>query len=1305
MDHRLLLACGLSACGVLFRAIGAPENGDFAKELKGSWRGGPFGAGPGSIRRVTEGTNAWLRLEKERGPGGTQVFSEAVPLKGAPRFRLSMRYRMNSGLFFLRYRTRADGSLKVVRDATGKEATITLDTLGRDPAAKRGEWASYAHEFAVPRSLANDRDLAVVIQAQAYAHEDCAGFFELDDVRIEPLDAPPPKPYEPAKLTVLRGKVEKEYDPIVYQEPFTWEIRNGLFYRDGKPFFFAGFGSETGAGMDSPTGLWLAKMQGIRFVSLYHHPSGSFTKTGENAYEYRPGRHPGWTSWQREANRLGFLTEPHPLTSYGKNSVWGHYAEAHPEFRETYFNLGHYLSFDGGSRDGRNILAANREQYFAYTWPERRDYCELAREPGPERMNARMREAFREFVRDKYGNDLALVNRIWGTSFSKWDEVRPLHLDVEELADTSRALALQRHIRETRPEHYFDCLLFSRADTALRTRNEMHDIRKLVPGLPVTIDIRGHHSYTDGYCAFDPDLIAPHEDIFHIHYGHMAVDYNSTPCHAPTLEDQTCFPLFCYGYALCNTDLPLVNSEDIISNVSLPGSDGEAMAKNDLGQLHASPWKFRMEESGEDGLAAKWFAPELDDTGWDEMAVPGCWDTTDGKYRGRSGVAWYRKGFIPPARMRADYLDGSRKFYVYGKGVAQQGTLWLNGEKVGEVKGWATGYRFDVGARLRFGSPNEIVWRVDGAGYSNGLRFYCHVLAQDMLNTVKPFGEKQYASMWWTYLMRGSSGVLNWNWQKEDRLRPYLAKLIPPLEVAAEVALEDLRTRRGKVAYLYGFMAQRGLPGVSENRHHETLAWYDAIELSGVRPDIVSERTFRERVTAKSHPLLVVPETAIVDDTTYAAFKRYLAEGGKAILSTNSLVKTFSRYAATDVRTLRGDISFWPNGLGLGELRRRLEPLLPKPEVGVRETGVSRSKAGETEALCIERTLAGGPDAKVLYLFNWGGLDHELEVTVPEAYRGWRMTDLHGTFARDEATGLIRVRIPSQAPAACLLTRGDPSAYAARLRPPHEKAWRRLVELNEERDTGRPKVLWAHEKHYYPYILDRFDAFGCEARQVPATEWTPELLAGCKVAVIAEAGTDEKIKRMLARKDFVPMLVDWVKGGGSLFLLGHSGGTINAYGNVLRAIANPFGLNGEWMSLARDSAHRDPAFGDPRQIRAPVGPESAAAEPELLVGVKEVSLYALSPMKKTRNGAARGIVTIPASAEEHAGEIAMGAVDFGKGRVFVSADTMFCQPFRITEADNAVLLENIVGWLSRKDVTPEMRESFRSNLFLDGLGN
>ena len=160
---------------------------------------------------------------------------------------------------------------------------------------------------------------------------------------------------------------------------------------------------------------------------------------------------------------------------------------------------------------------------------------------------------------------------------------RPDGVGFFEVDDVAvEPLALRRHVRARYPEHYYDCLRFLQRDTALRTRNEMAAVRKAVPGVPVTVDVRGHHAYTDGYMAYDPEAIASLEDIFHVHCGFFAYEYNNTPVHVPTLCDATAYPLFAYNYFVRNTTKPVVQSEDIISRAGLPGSDGEAMAENDM---------------------------------------------------------------------------------------------------------------------------------------------------------------------------------------------------------------------------------------------------------------------------------------------------------------------------------------------------------------------------------------------------------------------------------------------------------------------------------------------------------------------------------------------------------------------------------------------------------------------------------------------------------------------------------------------------------------------------------------------------
>lgn len=1293
MLKSILVSVAVIAAFVFPSSANLVDNGDFKRPISSGWRGGNFGGGEGSVAIVRDGTGTCARLEKRLGPGGAQLMSGGVSLKGVRRFVLSLRYRTSGARLYARYGRHVGGKWQPLTGMDGKGLLAKVEGFVAD-----GQWHEFRQTCDVPEG-AMKHDPFLRLQFQVWAKMDVCSYLEIADVCIEPvaMSEQPSVVSAPQSVTVsvIRSPMEEGYGPVAPLMRHEFKIKDGLFYRNGKPFFYVGWGCDTGGGQATPTGLWLAYLQGIRFIGTYHQPGISPRENTSGDWDVVVKRVPGWVSWSREANRMGMLNEPHPLIKWRKDSEMDKLGKLSPEVAEAYFNLGHYLSYDAGTQLGRDILAEARRQYFGYTWPNcPANYCEIAREPGPSRMNNRMREAFRDYVRQKYDGDLALVNRVWKTNFASWDAVEPLHLKTSLLAESSAALSLRKAVFEKHPEHYYDCLRFMQLDTALRSRNEFADVKREVPGIPVTVDIRGHHSYADNYCAYDPELIAPYEDILHVHKGYPAYTYRQTPWHEGTLLDQTAYPLFNYAYFTRNTKLPVVNCEDIVTKSQVPGSNLEAMTKGDFAQLHKRPWKFRLERSGEDGLTAGWYKRDFDDNAWGEVPVPGAWDEQP-EYSGKDGVGWYRTRFVLDGRLKADYLDASRKFLVYGKGVAQSGTLWLNGEKVGELPrgSWDRKYSFDVGSVLNYGGENEIVWRVDGKnGWQNGLRFYCHVLCEDMLNEETVYAEKEYAAQFWTYLMRGSSGVLVWNWNRSEKLKPYLPKIIKPLEIAAEVALPALRSRRSRIAYLYGYLSGRGLPVPNEKRHAITLTWYDALEMTGHRPDVVSEKTFVEEVTPENYPFLVVPESTLVSDETYRHFKEYVAKGGRAILSPLALRKTFSRYEPTDVDSLSGQVTVWPAESSLAELMDRFDKVLPRPEIIV-------SSSKKDERPLIERTLVGNDSQKVLYLFNWGGFDHPLAVDIPPEYGSWGLTGLRGTFARD-ANGRISVLVPSQSPVACLLTKGEKDGSVdTRLSPDEEKTWDRIVALNSKKpDSSRPKALWAREKHLFPYVLDRLNALGYDSVEIPPEEWTDDVLANYALIVITETSSFA-YKKALKSKAFASAVRRRVEAGASLLVMVSNAWTSNAYGNCLRAVAGGYGVTAPWKGqLAKDMSRA--TFGDAWQITT----DDVLAGSPLTEGVRSVSLYALAPMVPAKAGEAVAVVKIPSTAQQQPGGIAMAAATCGKGRVFISADTMFCQPFRIGEADNAALLQNIVGWLARKPVTAAQREDFRKDLFVEKVG-
>src|SRR6202040_2442865 len=115
--------------------------------------------------------------------------------------------------------------------------------------------------------------------------------------------------------------------------------------------------------------------------------------------------------------------------------------------------------------------------------------------------------------------------------------------------------------------------------------------------------------------------------------------------------------------------------------------------------------------------------PEFDDSGWDPAVVPGTVLTTliargvypDPTY-GLNNMAipeslsrqdyWYRTTFdAPPNR------DGKR-FTLTFKGINYYAEVWLNGTRLGQIKGAFTRGIFDVTGQLKSAGRNVLAVRV-----------------------------------------------------------------------------------------------------------------------------------------------------------------------------------------------------------------------------------------------------------------------------------------------------------------------------------------------------------------------------------------------------------------------------------------------------------------------------------------------------------------------------------------------------------------------------------------------------------------
>ena len=129
----------------------------------------------------------------------------------------------------------------------------------------------------------------------------------------------------------------------------------------------------------------------------------------------------------------------------------------------------------------------------------------------------------------------------------------------------------------------------------------------------------------------------------------------------------------------------------------------------------AGTWKFRLDPEGRgdfgepDGSIASWrreitwFDREHDDTAWDEIVVPGCWQTAGYRY---NGIAWYRTHF--------DYVPDSANNVIrlLFKGVDYFADAWLNGYYLGSHAGFFHRFAFDVSRWIRPGE-NLLIVKVD----------------------------------------------------------------------------------------------------------------------------------------------------------------------------------------------------------------------------------------------------------------------------------------------------------------------------------------------------------------------------------------------------------------------------------------------------------------------------------------------------------------------------------------------------------------------------------------------------------------
>lgn len=128
-------------------------------------------------------------------------------------------------------------------------------------------------------------------------------------------------------------------------------------------------------------------------------------------------------------------------------------------------------------------------------------------------------------------------------------------------------------------------------------------------------------------------------------------------------------------------------------------------------------WEFRLDPD-ERGVAERWFAPGLDESGWDEIAVPGAWNIRKKEWLGFVGSGWYRLRFTVPR----DWKDRFNRLVMDGSNYDVR--VWLNGEWLVGHRGGFSQWSADASHRLNYGGENLMVVRVNNQRHFDSLPPY-----------------------------------------------------------------------------------------------------------------------------------------------------------------------------------------------------------------------------------------------------------------------------------------------------------------------------------------------------------------------------------------------------------------------------------------------------------------------------------------------------------------------------------------------------------------------------------------------------
>lgn len=1319
MKARNLFAVFTAALPVFAGANLVPNPG-FEQE-SGGWRyGGVFGGAKG-FARITDQEAAngkkSLQLHKEGAKGGAQIFVslDAPQWNGAEKavIRLSLRYKGRRGIIFLHFRE--PQTRKPMKNELGKNTVVSY--VLKETAA----WTEFSRTISVPQAILK-RSPLLDLQFQLWGQGD----LYVDDVSVT-VEAEKQKtePKAASSLDYLRiyDPPSDNTLPPMPELPFAYGEKDGVLTKNGKPFFYTG-NSTFGGGQYVPETIWLARLLNYSMVTLDWGLSMNVKKVG-GTLEIRYPDAASSVSMFRELARNGLVVEHDTGNAAFVYSPLKRFLEDFPQLSDFLTSSSHFYSYDHNTEVGRRIHFDAWKNRYRYLKNFPVMATEIYNELGYTPTHERVQKGFREFAKKKYGT-LAEACRTWGKNFTSWDDVMPAHLSPDILPGAG-SHGFRKQMKQKYWQMNYDWLRYTQLDL-IPGLVEMKKQLRTVADTPFMIDWRGHRaSDNDGYGAVDPDLLDTVADINGLHTGYACYDYRNFPADEISVLNALTHNVMHFDFAASNNRKATINPECIVTRTSTPGTNLESMKRNSFKNF-AGEWKFKL-ESDTSGLEKGYFKPGFDDSKWDVMSVPGCWDET-ARYRDKKGFAWYRTTFTVPGRLKADYEDGSRRFCIYGRGVAQSGTVWVNGVKVGEPRGWETVYKYDVSPYLNYGGENQITYLVNGSNYANGLRFFVFVLPEDRISESRLLEKRDYASLLWSHMMHGASAVVIWHW--DSPWRPFMAELNREIANVSEVAMPASRNRKAKAAMLMPFLYFRGLPTPLAKYFRDYMTYFAGMLFHQTPAAILTEGNIL-KATPERYPLILYPYARIVQPETFRHFTDYVKNGGTAVVTLDSLRLDFNRYrdagldrflgvkvlgdwsgkggvtigkqhyevypgdmsgkagiriaadghilgryadgspAIVEVRRGKGRVIFVAANLGLPGVHALLGSVLKqcgiKPDVEIADAG------DRSEFPYLEAQLAGNRDRFLVYLHNWGGKQREVTFRLP--YPGeYTVRNVRSLTEKSAtASGSYRGIVNPTEPGAWLFERkGTPMLTLKGVAPERTALLKRLDRYARPvtpANTAQPKMLFLEEKSTTSPVgrlAYPNAAATAEAAGAEVCAASSELLtpeALSRYQAVFLAETNSNAMTRL-RNTKSPFIRD-------LLNYVKNGGNLIVCASSMETAANThqsiwWRLGPAFKFSAGDYIRDDQScgYGDPYQIRI-----TEFGDDPVTSGLKSVQMFVCREFRLRPGCTLKPLLLSN-------GKPVMIGGSYGKGKVVFATDTLWMSPTRAEADDNALLLSNLM---------------------------